>query len=82
MSTTATEPDYYTLDDLAAKWHTTAYSLRKRIAKGDLLATKPAGRWLVSPADAQAYLRAQSNAPASKPRRTRLPQAHAKRGTR
>lgn len=61
-----------TADEQAELWRCSARSVREAIERGDLAATKIAGRWLIAPADAEAYEQRQRNVTAI-PKRTRRP---------
>lgn len=63
---------YRTADEQAELWRCSARSVREAIERGDLAATKIAGRWLIDPADADAYEKRQRNV-AVLPKRTRRP---------
>jgi hypothetical protein len=65
-------PAWRTAEEQAQIWRCSARSVREAIDRGDLAATKIAGRWLIDPADADAYEKRQRNV-AVLPKRTRRP---------
>jgi excisionase family DNA binding protein len=68
--------DYLTTDELAAQWRMKPRAVRDEIKRKRLRAAMIGGRWLVTPADAESYVRSRMNiAPIRK--RTREPRKRA-----
>jgi len=77
MNAPTTPTAFLTTEDLGQRWHLEAYTVRKMCRTGRVPATFIGGQWLVKPADAEAFERAQMNvAPAAK--RTRRPRPRAR----
>ncbi len=64
--------DLLTADELAARWRCEPESVTAAIRRGELRASKIAGRWLVTEDDVAAYMQARANVAPTK-KRTRRP---------
>lgn len=64
--------DCRTAAEQAQLWRCSARAVKQAIDRGDLVATKIAGRWLIDPADAAQYEAEHRNVRES-PKRTRRP---------
>lgn len=53
--------EYLTVAQAAARLHCKPRSLADHIRAGELVATKPGGRWLIRPADLDAYIESKRN---------------------
>lgn len=63
MDITASKVAYLTIPEVAAQMRCGQWHVKKLIGSGDLRATKPAGKWLIAPADLSAYVDSRSNRP-------------------
>lgn len=61
MTATAAAAALLTVDELAQTWRATPATVRALISAGQLPASKIGGRWLIAPADAEAYRQARMN---------------------
>ena len=59
-----------TVDEQAGLWRCSTWAVKRLINGGGLVATKIAGRWLIDPADADAYAASQRSR-STTPRRPR-----------
>jgi excisionase family DNA binding protein len=67
----STEPDL-TVPQVAAKLVCNPETVRRLInTPGGLRATKPAGKWLIDPADLEAFKESKANRPKTRQRRQR-----------
>jgi excisionase family DNA binding protein len=71
-----TDSPYLTVPEVAARWQVKEATVRLAIGRKRLRATKPAGQWLIDPADLAAYEASQLNVPVT-PKRTRMPKRRA-----
>lgn len=60
-----------TVEQVAAKLHTSPYTVRGYAKAGTLRGSKPGKRWLFDPADVDAFLEAAQNRPRETERRRR-----------